>query len=206
MDYRLIIFAVLVVSAVTAKLGSRRFYGFVKPLPVLFIIFLAFLHPQPLYGLWLAAIGLGLAGDIILLSEKGFLPGLLSFLLGHIYYIFAFERGETPGGPIGAPVLVGVSVLCVGAFVYLARHLISGRRKKYIFPVFVYIAVTGVLMAVSLRNPIASFAVLGATSFAVSDFLLAFNKFVRPSWYAQAAVSLTYYGAQWLLARYFVGF
>lgn len=206
MDYRLIIFVVFVGAAIAAKLVSRPLYTFAKPLPVVFIVFLAFLHPQPVPGLWLAAIALGLAGDIILLSEKGFLPGLLSFLLGHIYYIFAFERGAAARTSLAAPVLFGVSILCIAAFLYLARQLIAGRRKKYIFPVFVYIGVTGVLISVSMRHPFVSFAVFGAISFAVSDFLLAFNKFVRPSWYAQAAVSLTYYAAQWLLARHFVGF
>ncbi len=206
MDYRLIIFALLVVAAIATKLGARRVYAFAKPLPVVFILFLAFLHPQPVNGLWLAAIGFGLAGDLFLLSEKGFLPGLLSFLLGHIYYVFAFARGEFSGVLPPVPVLAGVAIVCGVAFAYLARHLVASRRKKYIIPVFAYITVTGLLLAVSFKYPVFSLAVLGTVSFAVSDFLLAFNKFVRPSWYAQAAVSLTYYAAQWLLARHFVGF
>jgi len=204
MDYRLLIFAVLVALAIAAKLGSRRLYVFAKPLPIVFIIFLAFIHPHAAPGLWLAAIGFGLAGDLLLLSEKGFLPGLLSFLLGHIYFIFAFERSGA--GSVSVAVALGVGAVCLAAFAYLTRHLVAGRRKKYIIPVLLYIAVTGVLIAVSLRYPWVSFAVPGTVLFGLSDFLLAFNKFVRPSWYAQAAVSLTYFAAQWLLARHFVGF
>lgn len=204
MDYRLLIFAVLVVMAVAAKLGSRRLYVFAKPLPIVFIIFLAFINPHAPPGLWLAAIGFGLAGDLLLLSDKGFLPGLLSFLLGHIYFIFAFYRTGTGGVSVAAA--LGVGAVCVAAFVYLTRHLVQTRRKKYIVPVFAYIGVTGILIAVSLKYPILSFAVPGTVLFGLSDFLLAFNKFVRPSWYAQAAVSLTYFAAQWLLARHFVGF
>ena len=204
MDYRLLIFTILVALAITAKFGSRRLYVFAKPLPVVFILFLAFINPHAVPGLWLAAIGFGLAGDLLLLSDKGFLPGLLSFLLGHIYYIFAFYRTGAAGSSL--PVTLGVASVCIVAFVYLTRHLIAGRRKKYIVPVFMYIAVTGVLIAVSLKYPIISFAVPGTVLFGLSDFLLAFNKFVRPSWYAQASVSLTYFAAQWLLARHFVGF
>jgi len=204
MDYRLLIFAILVALAVAAKLGSRRLYVFAKPMPIVFILFLAFINPHAVPGLWLAAIGFGLAGDLLLLSEKGFLPGLLSFLLGHIYYIFAFYRGGADG--ISLPVALGVASVCIAAFAYLTRHLVAGRRKKYILPVFMYIAVTGILIGVSLKYPIVSFALPGTILFGLSDFLLAFNKFVRPSWYAQASVSLTYFAAQWLLARHFVGF
>jgi uncharacterized membrane protein YhhN len=202
-DYRLLIFAALVALAIAAKLGSRRLYAFAKPMPLVFILFLAFINPHVVPGLWLAAIGFGLAGDLLLLSEKGFLPGLLSFLLGHIYYIFAFYRAGA--GDVPLYVALGVVLTCLTAFAYLARHLVAGRRKKYILPVFMYIAVTGMLIAVSLKYPIVSFAVPGTVLFGLSDFLLAFNKFVRPSWYAQASVSLTYFAAQWLLARHFAG-
>jgi energy-coupling factor transporter transmembrane protein EcfT len=157
MDYRLLIFAILVALAIAAKLGSRRLYVFAKPLPILFIIFLAFINPHVPPGLWLAAIGFGLAGDLLLLSEKGFLPGLLSFFSGTSTLSLHFTaprpaayrlrgsrgRRRVPGGvclPNAAP-RAGQG----------ARN-ISCRS-------FAYIAVTGILIAISLKYPIVSFAV-----------------------------------------------
>jgi uncharacterized membrane protein YhhN len=52
-------------------------------------------HALTAFRLWInAGLVLGLAGDILLLrGERGFLPGLISFLLGHLAYIFAFSTG-----------------------------------------------------------------------------------------------------------------
>lgn len=202
MDNRIIIFAVLVTAAVITKLAAPRAYAFLKPLPLIFILALAFLKPAFPPTLWLAAVLFGLIGDIWLLSEKGFLPGLLSFLLGHIFYIFAFEQ-QTAGRPFSVAGSLAVTSISALAFAYLAQHLARARRKKYILPVFFYITVTAILLLISLRNPAAPYAIAGVFFFAASDFLLAFNKFVRPTWYVQAAVSVTYFAAQWLLAVHF---
>lgn len=198
MDNRLIIFSALVLLAVLTKLFFRRAYFFCKPLPLMFILFLAFLKPAQIAPLWLVAISFGLAGDVFLLWEKGFLPGLLSFLLGHIFYIAAFaERGGVYAGPLA---VFTAAIISLSAFVYLAQHLVRSRRKVYILPVLLYISVTAILVVQSVKPPVLYSAVLGIFLFALSDFLLAFDKFVRQIWYVQAGVSLTYFTAQWLLA------
>lgn len=202
MDNRLIIFATLVAAVVVAKLLSPRIYGFLKPLPLLFILASAFLKPVFPPSLWLAALLFGLVGDIWLLSEKGFIPGLLSFLLGHIFYVFAFER-QLPGLTNATVVSFTVIFISTLAFAYFAQHLFRARRRIFILPIFFYIAVTALLLLSAFKNPLFSHAALGAILFAASDFLLAFNKFIRPTVYAQAAVSVTYYAAQWLLAVHF---
>ena len=202
MDNRLIIFSALVAGAVLAKLFAPRIYTFLKPLPLIFILVLAFLKPVFPPGLWLAALLCGLAGDIWLLSERGFIPGLLSFLLGHIFYIFAFARQNLRDTQSTA-VVFAVASVSVLAFVYFAQHLFRARNRKFILPIFFYIAVTALFLLAALRNPLLTHAAIGAILFALSDFLLAFNKFIRPTVYAQAAVSLTYYAAQWLLAVHF---
>ena len=202
MDNRLIIFSSLVAAAVVAKLFAPLVYAFLKPLPLLFILALAFLKPVFPPGLWLAAVLCGLAGDLWLLSARGFIPGLLSFLLGHVFYIFAFAR-QRPGDTDAPVIVFAVASVSVLAFGYFAQHLFRARNRKFILPVFFYIAVTALFLLAALKNPLISYAAIGAILFAMSDFLLAFNKFIRPTVYVQAAVSLTYYAAQWLLALHF---
>lgn len=204
MENRLIIFSILIGAAVLAKLFFRPAYTVAKPLPVAFIILLAFLRPERVDSMWLMAISFGLAGDLFLLKEGGFIPGLTSFLLGHIFYILLFSKGSE--GFYYTPALVlGVGAVSCGVFYYLSRHLVQSRQKKYILPVLVYTAVSAVLIINALAYPVVSVAVLGAIAFGLSDFLLAFNKFVRPSSYVEVGVSVTYYAAQWLLALHFHG-
>ncbi len=202
MEIRLIIFTALVLAAVLTKLLWPRAYNIFKLLPLLFILALAFLRPQNINTLWLAAISFGLAGDAILLSDKGFVPGLLSFLIGHIFYIFAFAR-EGGGLYYTPPLILGVGSIIIGVSAYFTKRLLQSRQRKYILPVIIYTFISGLFVMNAFRFPILSAAVCAAVSFGVSDFLLAFNKFIRPSWYVQAGVSLTYYGAQWLLALHF---
>jgi uncharacterized membrane protein YhhN len=198
---RLIIFIGLALAALITKLAWRRAYTFAKPLPVIFILVLAFLLPGRVPPLWFAAIAFGLAGDILLIHEKGFVPGLISFLVGHLFYIQALNGG---GGLYYTPaLLLGVGAISIGVSSFFTRHLLQARRKKYIVPVVVYTLVSGVMVMQAFRYPMGGPAVLGVICFAFSDFLLAFDKFVRPIWYMQAGVSVAYYAAQWLLALHF---
>ncbi|MFZ5628947.1 MAG: lysoplasmalogenase family protein [Spirochaetota bacterium] len=203
MQNQLIIFAALVAVALVSKLFARRVYVFTKALPIIFILFLAFLKPGTPPAIWLVGLFFGLAGDLFLLSGRGFLPGLLSFLLGHIFYIAAYAQAQ-PAVP-GTGLVLAVAISSLAIYVYFARMLLASRQKKYLVPVLLYVAVTAVLLAKAIQSGILYPSVLGAVLFALSDFLLAFNKFSRQSWYVEAGVSLTYYPAQWLLAAYFAG-
>jgi uncharacterized membrane protein YhhN len=202
LENRLLIFIGLVVLAIVAKLAFRKLYAVLKPLPIVFILILAFLKSTQPPPIWVAAIAFGLVGDILLVSDRVFLPGLVSFLLGHCFYIIAFAR-ETGGIYFSPALVLGVGSVASGAWLYFARVLIQARRKKYILPILIYVITTGIMLIAAFAHPLVSAAVLGAAAFAFSDFLLAFNKFVRQSWYVQAGVSLTYYAAQWLLAVHF---
>ncbi|GAB4434939.1 MAG: hypothetical protein OHK0011_18130 [Turneriella sp.] len=203
MQNQLVIFAALVALAVLTKLSARRLYIFTKALPIIFILFLAFLKPGTPPAIWLVGLFFGLAGDLFLLSRRGFLPGLLSFLLGHLFYIAAYVRAQ-PATP-GVGLILAVATSSLAIYAYLARMLVASRQKRYLLPVLLYVAVTAVLVTKAIQSGILYPSVLGAVLFALSDFLLAFNRFSRQSWYVEAGVSLTYYPAQWLLAAYFAG-
>jgi uncharacterized membrane protein YhhN len=203
MQNQLIIFAALVALAVVTKLLARRVYVFTKALPIIFILFLAFLKPGSPPAIWLVGLFFGLCGDLFLLSRRGFLPGLLSSLLGHIFYIAAYTQAQ-PAAP-GVGLMLAVALSALALYAYLARLLVASRQKKYLLPVLLYVAVTAILLTKAIQSGILYPSVLGAALFALSDFLLALNRFSRPTWYVEAGVSLTYYLAQWLLAAHFAG-
>jgi len=77
------------------KLENRKFFYILKPLTTILIIILAYTL-DPTYSILyknLLIIGLifSLMGDIFLMSERFFLPGLISFLCIHLLYIGVFH-------------------------------------------------------------------------------------------------------------------
>ena len=163
----------------------------------------------------LVAAGLILSwlGDVILLlsdrNELFFALGLVAFLIAHMLYIAAYIRSVR--GAAGAALLrrqPGWLLPFVLLFVVLYSSLYPGLGSMRI-PVFVYTA-TILLMAVFALNrkdrvPKASFYVclFGALLFILSDFLLAFDKFLVPIPYAGVFVTSTYVAAQVLIVEGF---
>lgn len=181
----------------------RHIYVF-KPLTTLLIAALAALQsPQTPPGYQtalLAGLLCSLAGDVFLMLPKDrFIPGLVSFLLAHLCYLYAFTRGSDPT----RNVLALLPFLVAGVFLLrlLWPHL--GRLRT---PVVVYAAVLALMCGQALGRWIATPdsstfpAALGAVLFLLSDATLAINRFVGPFRHAQLGVMSTYYAAQWLLA------
>lgn len=152
-------------------------------------------------GRWLvAALALSLVGDVSLLgdSEKRFLAGLGAFLLGHVAFVAAFLAAGLgqPGAAVVAVLLLGALLATVGR-----RVLPAARREggwPLAAPVAAYVAVLSAMLLAAWMTGNALVA-LGAAVFAVSDSVLALNRFVgRRSW-APLAVMVTYHVAQALI-------
>jgi len=152
-----------------------------------------------------------LAGDIfllksILLVRPGmFQFGLFSFLVVQILYIILFNK-TLPSVNLA---FVGLFSL-IGIVTYLAaRQILKGLRRtpggeKQQAPVILY------LIAISLMFFSASYTLFrpewvllhaalvaaGALLFYVSDFILAFDAFVKPYKYAGILITVTYHLAQ----------
>lgn len=145
-------------------------------------------------------LALSLLGDVFLMLPRDlFLAGLSSFLLAHLAYIVAF----TSALPIGtAPALLLPLLAAAGILI----RLLWPRVGRLRLPVLLYTAV--ILLMVwqawargwEFRTLGAGLAAVGATSFMVSDALLALNRFRRPWASAQALVMSTYVAAQALIA------
>jgi len=156
--------------------------------------------PAPFKLRILFGLAVCLAGDIfMMLKEKKFVEGLVSFLLGHLFYISAFLTVTTPRVDFG-------TVLPLFIFAAVMMTLLFPHLGKMKVPVAVYILVITVMAGLAIQRYVdvggtASFhAFAAAVLFVISDSLLAVNRFVRPVPFAQAGILSTYFAAQLLFA------
>ena len=143
-----------------------------------------------------------LAGDIALLwPQRGFLPGLVSFLLAHLAYLVAFTRRQRLAARPGWFALYGV---IAGLILWQLWPGVPGGLR---LPVLAYVACLGAMAAqaaVVWRGGSARGAglALGGALFMTSDALLAINKFGGGLPWASLWILCTYWAAQWCIASW----
>ncbi|MEK8030554.1 lysoplasmalogenase [Ideonella sp. DXS29W] len=182
-----------------------------KPLTTLLLIAWAWPRgrPSPPEGArrhWLRiGLMLSLVGDVALLwPERGFLPGLVSFLLAHLAYIVAFTRGHRLAArplPFAAYALIAAAVL---------SQLWPSVPAPLRLPVLVYVAALACMAAQAASvwleqrgTPSALWAgraAVGGALFMLSDATLATNKFAQPLPMAGVWILSTYWLAQAFIA------
>lgn len=153
------------------------------------------------YGrLLLIGLVLCMAGDVLLIahSDRAFVAGLASFLLGHLLYAAAFLQLplNLTAMLLGLPPVIA---LAIASLRWLWPHLPAGMQ----LPVLAYIGVicTMLLMAGSTWGTAPGLAVLlGAWGFALSDLAVARNQFIRPGIRNRLWGIPLYFGSQLLLA------
>jgi alkylglycerol monooxygenase len=149
--------------------------------------------------LLLAALGLSLAGDCFLMFPGFFIPGLLAFLVAHLFYIALFKQGV----PWMASRRALGATLAIGAVMY--AFLFNGLNPVLRFAVAAYVVVIALMAAQAIgratvmRDKASLGVAIGAGFFMLSDALLATNKFAQPLPLAQLWVLATYYLAQILI-------
>jgi uncharacterized membrane protein YhhN len=141
-----------------------------------------------------------LAGDVALLgdSEKRFLLGLSAFAAAHVAYVVT-------------ALLVGVSwprlaiafpVLAVLLGFQALTQVLSGAMRQGGPPMLVAVVVYSLIisaMVVTATGTPSWLAFAGATLFAVSDSMIAYNRFVEPFPKADLPIMVTYHTGQLLL-------
>ncbi|QAY74376.1 lysoplasmalogenase [Agromyces protaetiae] len=153
--------------------------------------------PRRMLGLLIAALAASWVGDVLLSFPGWFIPGLLAFLLAHVFYVVLFWRWSR-GEPLARRVplrALGYAAWYVGFVVLLAPHLGS-----LLPPVAVYGFVLG-LMAV-LAAGRGRLVAVGGALFVVSDSVLALGRFLPDYGFAlhDLTVMSTYLAAQGLIA------
>ncbi len=193
-------------SMATAADGWREAHLFFKPLTMVLALLLMAQawrsgRLQRATALWLGfALTGSLAGDVFLMLEGLFIPGLVAFLLAHVAYIGLF-RQHSPWWPVR-----GVLWASLGYAALMVSVLwIGGLPTELRGPVAVYAGVIGLMAAQAIgrawhRPDAASVLVaFGAIAFVTSDTLLALNRFVSPLPGSAVWVLSTYYAAQCLI-------
>lgn len=185
--------------------AARRWQVYVfKPLATLLVLALALFQPASLPAYRWAVVGglvLSTVGDIFLMRPREhFVAGLASFLVVHLFYIFAFSVGV----PFGTAPLLWLPFIAAGGAVVAAvwRGLAPALRGAVIAYVVVIAAMAGQAAGRwhTLGGDAALAAALGAALFLVSDSVLAINRF-RAKFHAARALTLgTYWTAQVLIA------
>lgn len=210
-----LLLSALVCSALLAILSAPWALGlpvlnFVfKPLSTLLVIALAWPRGQgsPQQRRWvLVGLFWSLAGDIALMwPQQGFLPGLVSFLLAHLAYLWAFTRTQRLAARPAAFVVYAAVAAAV------LSQLWPGVPAGLRIPVLAYVVCLASMAAQAAvlwraGAPRGAVLALGGALFMTSDALLAFNKFAGPLPLSSLWILSSYWAAQvcialWLAPR-----
>lgn len=151
---------------------------------------------------WMAAgLGFSALGDLLLsLPLNAFLFGLLAFLVAHLLYLYAFvRRTRTPA--LGWAAVVAA----FGIVVFITLQPYLGELRSAVLAYVIVICSMMWRAFAQLGRPevaasVAKWSALGAVIFAISDVLVARNRFVVASMTTQVALMVLYWSAQWMLA------
>lgn len=180
--------------------STRRIEVVAKPATTLTLVALAATTGSPDTAtrvLLVVAAVFGLLGDVFLLDdrEQSFMAGLGSFAVGHMAYV-------------GAALAVGVSwpewLIAVPFLVVLlgwrfSTQTLPGARRHggtVLAGAVVFYAVVISAMVLTATGTGVVLATCGAMLFAVSDWVLGFNRFVRPIRRGDLIVHVTYFCGQ----------
>jgi uncharacterized membrane protein YhhN len=181
--------------------SSRRGVLFFKPLASAGFVAVALALGAPFsrYSeVLLLALLLCWLGDVLLMFDRHFLAGLVSFLLAHVAFGAAFAlRGQSWPWAVAAMAVLAVAA---GPIVrWLRPHLPSGMRV----PVYVYVGAITVMVALAAGAVAAGspwMILAGAVAFFLSDLSVANDRFVHESFFNKLWGLPLYYAAQILLA------
>lgn len=189
----------LVLTATSALLdwyavykGWKKIEYFAKPVTMIFLFVWLLTTSSGLnsIGLWFGVgLLLSLAGDIFLmLPKEQFIAGLIAFLLAHIAYIIGFNQSLPPFDVMGLIMAILIGIIAAQCYKHTADGLIAQGREKLQKPALAYTAVISIMLLSALltfsrpdwSTSAAITVSIGAALFALSDSILAWNKFVAP--------------------------
>jgi len=202
-----IVIAIVVLLAIAARhFGQSQYFQFLKPLSTILPLHARGgqdsknpkIHKKYTQNVIIALI-FCLIGDVFLLWEEYFVFGLASFLVGHLFFVFAFTsvngwfKNSTP---------LIILLIIVGVYYWF----LFPNLNELAIPVAVYILViiTMVWQALGLylssRNNTFQTIAIAAVLFAFSDSVIAWDKFVVPFEWSGVIILATYWLAIYLLA------
>ena len=209
------IFCIIVIAHLAGTAYNLPLMHFIaKPMLMPALMLLLFFSPSIVAHKKLLLTGLFFSwlGDVLLLFENRhalfFILGLINFLTTHIFYIIYFLKIR----PLKISLLKKQPVLILMVLVYgiLLVWLLYPYLGNLKLPVVVYAVIICNMLLCSLHiyyrvnSKAASFFIVGATAFVISDSLLAINKFYEPIPYSGILIMLTYCAAQYFIVRGYI--
>jgi uncharacterized membrane protein YhhN len=144
---------------------------------------------------FVAGLVLSLAGDVFLmLPQDLFIPGLVSFLLGHIAYVVGLLQYQSSR----LWLVVGLGAVLIGTATVGTRIRMAvkrGEEPELTVPVTVYMGVISAMVLAAFGSAV-PFTIGGALLFYASDATLAWNRFVHEHPRGRVAVMTTYHLGQ----------
>lgn len=207
----LILFGFSVAAVLIAELMPLDWLKYIsKPMITvsLLIYFLVSTDRTNRSGMVIFTIILSLAGDVLLMKNELFVPGLIAFLAAHLFYIFAYrqhQHEESQNALMGLQrIRLAFPIILAGTGLVVILYPVLGELK---IPVIIYASVLVLMTIIALfrlgRTTQSSFWLVffGAILFMISDSILAINKFIQPITIAGFWIMLTYSLAQFLIIR-----
>jgi uncharacterized membrane protein YhhN len=141
-------------------------------------------------------------GDLVFLVPGDlFLPGVACFFVAHLCYIAAFTPGVgRHGASIARLVYATLGIAMLAALWPVLDPLLRGALGLYGLALILMAGQAAARWG-KLKTAAARSAGIGAAFFFLSDGMLALDRFRAHFPGARAAVLITYYLAQWLIAR-----
>ena len=204
-DWR-ILYAISAVAVLTGLLlHLPSLYVAAKPL-LMITLLLYFVFASKDYPRWryyvMAALVFSWAGDVFLISPKWFIAGLVSFLVAHVFYIIAYHATGAAVGELRMPDILKFAVYGV-----VLMWVIYPGLGDLLMPVLSYALVLlgmgvwahkrrGATSATSFK-----LVATGAILFALSDGLIAVNKFAFELPAERILIMSIYMTAQYLIVQ-----
>lgn len=145
-----------------------------------------------------------------MLPERFFLPGLISFLVGHICYIIGFGMPIPPTGSETIALVIAVILIFVAGWVYvrLASGMRASGKERMRIPVLFYTVVIVLMLFSALMTLFNSewdllpsvLVSVGAFLFFASDIMNAWVRFVALIPNHRLWIMSTYHLAQMCIA------
>lgn len=146
-----------------------------------------------------------LVGDVFLMLPYNlFLAGLISFLLAHIAYIIGFNESLPTITAPGSIIFLAIAIIAWQSYNRLAAGMDEKGLGTLKLPVLVYIVIISLMTFSAIQTLLraewhlntAVIVSIGGILFFISDFILAWDRFVLPISHGRLKTMISYHLAQ----------
>ena len=201
--------AIAAVLAIVFRMQENEFWFTIfKPLTTILIISVPLLFGRkritngmkPYFFLIVYGLVFCLFGDVFLIGDGFFIYGLLSFLIAHILFAFAFM--SIGGFKANFRPLIILSIIGLTYYLFLYGDLGDMAIPVLVYFLFIlFMCWQGISLYLSDKKRMFLYVAVAVVLFMLSDSLLAFNKFKMPFQLAGILVLTTYWLAIGLIAN-----